>query len=424
MGEAGKPAIAHLIDLLDQDYVGEAAARALRNIGPASIVPLAQVAAELSRPEALRVAALITLGDIGPDAAEAASHIAGVLQQPGLSIELVDAACYAIGADGRVAVPPLLDLLQHPDSLIRLEAARALGKIGSLTSRELARLIAALDTERTRLASVSQGNVDARGEPVSTQQRARHEWEIQDDEHRCARVQMEMVLALSDVQRCLPWEDARNVILPSLIRVIGQPHPAASSRRWHPMHHGTYCPVCHLYVEAAKALRFYGSAARPALPALRDLLEHERARHDVNETIRLLDECYLDPYVLPAAQGWGRTALVVRREEYVSDDHQHLILALRIRGNTLSREELARVFPNAVEGWVKMGNEVSWGPPDDQLVAERVAKIPAQRDGQVWIAWISLPKIENTELYLWDSTYHDYSGSLHELPSIWSSTAP
>ena len=67
---------------------------------------------------------------------------------------------YALGAMGEVAVEPLMELLGHDDAWIRINAAFALGEIGSPAARAMPELAKLLDDERHE---VGRATLDAMG---------------------------------------------------------------------------------------------------------------------------------------------------------------------------------------------------------------------------------------------------------------------
>jgi hypothetical protein len=375
----------------------------------------------------LRIAALGVLADFGPEAKAAVNDLAKLLERNSHSFEMTNAICHALGEMRSGAGPAasvLFSLCNNPNTMFRLEAARTLGKIGPLTADQVRLLVRVLEKEQETLTKVCSGLIDSRGRMLARPDRERPDGEIADDEERCVRVQMEMVYALEKLQRQLSWEDARSIVMPALITVLKYPHTSRIAAHWHELHNGCFCTQCHLYIAAAKALRYYGSDAKDALPALESLLKYESPRDQIKRTIKEIQiqpSCYLDPWVLSAIEGQAKTKLVVKREEMVADDGQHIIVVLKIRKNIRTREEIARIFPNAGEGWVKMGDEIDWGKPEDQPIAERVAKIPAEKHGDTWVAYLTIPRIEHSTFHVWDTTWHDYSGHVHDVRLVWSS---
>ena len=422
MGNASTPAVPALVQVLDQDYAGVAASQALQQIGPESVSALMLVVSNPRERRSLRIAAIRTLAEFGPQPKSVVGDLVKLLKVYSFSrAEFVNAICYALGEIGPkagLASDTLLSLCNHQESLIRLEAARTLGKIDPLPSNKVQALILALGKEQERLERVSQGVMDARGMGV---RRDRPEWETRADEERCVRVQMEMVFSIDKLQRKMSWEEASSIALPALIEVLRYTHTDNLKNIWHPMHHGCYCPQCHLYIAAAKALRYYGPKAGSALSELERLFEYESPRNELQRTIEAIKlDCYLDPPLLPSSQTQAKAKFIVRDEKFLSDDGRHVIVVLRVRNNALTKEQLEHIFPNAVEGWVEMDDKLAPAQPGEKPVADRVAKIPVEKTGDVWVAHLTIPKIDNCTLDVWDTTGHDYSGYRHQIPFAWS----
>jgi HEAT repeat protein len=292
MGRAAKPAIPNLIRVIDQDYVGVAASRALQQTGQPAVMPLTRVVLKAEEPEPLRIAALGVLADFGPDAKPGVKHLVRLLKTEPASQDMTLAACRtlgAIGSEADLATSVLLELCEHENSLIRLQAARTLGKIGHLSRGDIRSFIRALEKEQEALLSISRGAMDARRQKLpSSTETPRQQGQIRNDEHRCARVQMEMISALEKLQTQLPWKEARSTAMPALINVLERPHTLALAEHFHPVYRGCHCPHCHLYIAAARALRFYGPQASEALPALQSLLQYDRPRNEIRKTIEVI----------------------------------------------------------------------------------------------------------------------------------------
>jgi HEAT repeat protein len=312
-------AIADLIRVLDQDYVGAAASRALVKIGSNSVRPLTEVAANPTEKEDLRIAALKVLAEFGHDAKSAAKDLAPLLRNSKQSYEMINSICYALGAIGseaRDAAPDLLVLCNHPDSKVRLEAARTLGKIGPLGTNQIRAFIETMQKEQETWVQVSKGQIDSRRQPLSNVNQARDECMIIDDEHRCARVMIEMVRSLEKLQAQMAFEDARAIVLPCLVRLLEYPHSSLLHKHFHPQN--CYCPHCHLYICLAKALRYYGPDAKSALPKLNDLLQHEFPRNELQQTIDIIQRNQSrnpQARVLKTVDGRAVTELVVQGNE-------------------------------------------------------------------------------------------------------------
>lgn len=285
-----RSAIPSLIRVLDQDYVGVAASNALRAIGRNAVMPLADVASNSRESESLRIAALEALARFGPDAREAIPPVLHLLRGRSLSIEMLTAICHMIGemgSEARQAAPVLLDLCNSSDSVVRLEAARTLGKIGPLRMTEIHSLVKALQEEQETMTRVSRGLKDPRGKTLSGKAQDA-QYRIWGDAHRCGRVIMEMTSALSRLQTQLQREDARLTIMPALIRVLEYPHHPSLIKPWHERGEPCYCPHCSMYIEAAEALRFYGAEAKTAIPTLEELLEYEAPKNMIRGTIAVI----------------------------------------------------------------------------------------------------------------------------------------
>ena len=95
----------------------------------------------------------------------------------------------------------------------------------------------------------------------------------------------------------------------------------------------------------------------------------------------------------------------------------NIVVALRIRKNTLTEDELKDIFPSAVANWVWI-DDVNIGPPrppdwvkpEDRPVAEVQAKfVTEQHQGQDEIWWqtvskIKIPKIQYSTLRVLNAT--------------------
>jgi len=295
MGSDAHDAIPSLVRALGQDYVGIAASKALYQIGPQAVPPLVQVISNPNEPAHFRITALETLARFGPEARPAVPYIVNSLRSPSISVKMMMPFGYTLGAmgnQGREAAPALLALCDHSENLIRLEAARTLGKIGPLKASEVHSLARSLKEEVMVLRGIVRKEWDAQRRKLTPSSEKRKLWEQADwawaDElHRCARVQIEMVLALEKLQTQLPYEQAREAVMPILVEVLACPH--IPSFNWH---EHSLCPQCSLFAFAARALRLYGPEAKEAVPVLKGLLQYEMPRHDIKETIEALQPGY------------------------------------------------------------------------------------------------------------------------------------
>jgi len=129
--------------------------------------------------------------------------------------------------------------------------------------------------------------------------------------------------------------------------------------------------------------------------------------------------CYIEPAEFPQGQKQLSARLVLRHVDFVTMDRKHVILVVRLRRTALTPEEIAAIFPSAVDGWVNDSEAFNWDTPEDQPAAERIAKMPVKQVGETWVAELTIPYIKDASLHVWDSTGHDYSGSVHDVPFRW-----
>jgi HEAT repeat protein len=153
----GAPAAWHVAGALWDPGVGLVAAAVLADIGPASVAPL--VAA---LDQALR-------GDFsgGQQAATFAAWALGRVGEPAVDplLDLLfdasrlgavrSGAAYALVQVGRAALPGLLEALDSSESLVRREAATALGEIGDRTAMSALRDLLHDEAPEVRLAARS-----------------------------------------------------------------------------------------------------------------------------------------------------------------------------------------------------------------------------------------------------------------------------
>ncbi len=422
----------NLVRVLDQDYVGKAASKALQHLGSSSLTPLVQVVLDENEPNSMRIAALGVLAEFGPDANGVLEDLIGLLDPNLPSRDMTIAVCHAVGEQGgyagQNATAVLLELCNSNDSLIRLEAARTLGKIGPLDVNDVNHFVEKLENEQETLNQISQGLIDADRQPVEPDPPS---WKIGGAEHRCIRVQIEMVNSLKKLQSQQCWSDANSIIMPALVNVLNDNHTSPLFDLWHVQrpNRTLYCPCCNLYAATARALSFFGPAAKIALPRLQELRDQgdmsADQRNQVINAISRIELYYIEPFVFPADCNEANTTLYVMDEKLLSVDKEHINVTLRIRKNSLTRDELRLIFPNnAAHGrqLVYMGEQAYWwGEPEDQPIASRLAKIPAEEvEPGVWAAHLTIPRIEYSALYVWGTGGGDFSGLIWPVLLIWS----
>jgi HEAT repeat protein len=158
LGSAAVPALTEALEVKDgrlQAY----AAMALKQIGPdakPAVPALIEVVKKYKEPAQLaKLQAIAALGKIGSGAKEAVPILIDVTKEkPPTSAARLAAvtALGQIGPEAKAAVPTLIDLLGEEETKagpIRLEAARALGLIGSAAGEEaISALVALLDNKK------------------------------------------------------------------------------------------------------------------------------------------------------------------------------------------------------------------------------------------------------------------------------------
>ena len=155
LGRLGMAAVPALIEVLKEKdtHVQAAAAMALKQIGPdakPAVSALVQVIKQYKEVENPKLQAIAALGRIGPGAKDAVpALIDATKEKPPTSAARLAAvtALGQIGPEAKAAVPGLIDLLGEEESKagpLRLEAARALGLVGSAAGEEAASALVAL----------------------------------------------------------------------------------------------------------------------------------------------------------------------------------------------------------------------------------------------------------------------------------------
>jgi HEAT repeat protein len=153
LGSAAVPALIETLEVKDgklQAY----AAMALKQMGPdakPAVAALIGVVKQYKEPaELAKLQAIAALGKIGPGAKEAVPTLIDVTKEKPPSSAARLAAVTALGQLGpeaKAAVPALIDLLGEEETKagpLRLEAARALGSIGSAAGEEATSALVAL----------------------------------------------------------------------------------------------------------------------------------------------------------------------------------------------------------------------------------------------------------------------------------------
>jgi HEAT repeat protein len=156
LGRVGKPAVPALIEALGvtDGKVQAHAALALKQIGPdakEAVPALVEVVKSSKEPaHTARLNAIAALGKIGPAAKEAVATLIEATKdkQPLSAARLAAVASLGqIGPNAKSAVPTLIDLLGEEETKagpLRLEAARAIGLIGSEAGEEAASALVAV----------------------------------------------------------------------------------------------------------------------------------------------------------------------------------------------------------------------------------------------------------------------------------------
>jgi HEAT repeat protein len=173
LGEAGpgaREAVGALADALkDSDsFVRRFAAQALGEIGPAArdAVPALSKALNDSRRE-VQEAAAAALGKIGPAGAQALLAVVRDTRKDTMVRRKAVESLAALGADGRLAIPGLVELVANkpakgskkrppPDVEIRVEAVNALGQIASAGDKAAVEALTALTDKKQNNRALKQ----------------------------------------------------------------------------------------------------------------------------------------------------------------------------------------------------------------------------------------------------------------------------
>lgn len=130
LGSAAKPAVPALTDLMNRGgNAACSAARALTEIGPVGVAPLAEALTNATL--AVRICIAQVISEAGTNACTAVPELLQCLKSQ--SVELRDFATASLGSircDPQEVVPVLVTKLSDENAGVRFSAARALGKFG------------------------------------------------------------------------------------------------------------------------------------------------------------------------------------------------------------------------------------------------------------------------------------------------------
>ena len=314
IGEPAAEAVPVLIRLLDErgETADEStelwALKALARFGPVaeSAAPmLVEILNDESEDEFPRIAAIETLGRIGPQRAEVLPALIGVirlvlqseveehspeLQRAVAAVEMLE----LFGGNAASAVPVLIQAARSKSMLLRRSAAHTLGMIGPAADPAIPTLVDLLlfdESEEVRdLAARALGRIGSASEPPLVQLLSDQDIGVR---VRAAQAFGEMTAVEPASQEALQsaaeGDDASVAVaaLTALWKTTGQGELAIPGALRLIAH-----PDREVRVRAAELLESLGPAAAPALPELRDLADEgpPEARQAARRILRTLGE--------------------------------------------------------------------------------------------------------------------------------------
>ncbi|WP_020468220.1 HEAT repeat domain-containing protein [Zavarzinella formosa] len=293
----------------DREMIGAS----LGSAGKLAVPALIQLAEDNARNDSLRIGALISLGRLYREGAEAAPKLVGLLKSPNKSIQTRAAIALAQTSADPAAVPVLLEALSTDDDMIFEETCRALNTLGPKGAPAADRLIERLKTAKEEkrytlamaLAAVTRGT--DKGVPTLLAL-LRNDAEERDRQFGVDAIQSvgkpavpSLIRALTDGQYSRPQviqalrgfdDDEAGEAGPALAKMLGDKDrtvaiAAAEALAQIDPKQEAAVPVLIEAVKSAdiekrhaaiNAIGQFGKAARPALPVLIEALKEPAIR--------------------------------------------------------------------------------------------------------------------------------------------------
>jgi len=114
--------------------------------------------------------------------------------------------------------------------------------------------------------------------------------------------------------------------------------------------------------------------------------------------------------------------LFIRPPQYLLRDRRRAALVLRITGNRFSRGQLGQMVSPSLRTDVALGAAElnKRGGTSGRIFdydAEIVYTVQARKADGIWVADFRLLPVRGSKVFIWDSTYGDFSGTLHRIVS-------